>query len=368
MNDSDYMKLAIELAKKGEGAVSPNPMVGAVIVKDGRIIGKGCHEEYGKMHAERNALASCTESTEGATIYVTLEPCCHYGKQPPCTEAIINAGIKRVVVGSRDPNPLVSGKGNKLLRKNGIVVEEDFMKEECDSLNPVFFHYITKKMPYVIMKYAMTMDGKIAAYTGDSKWVTGKETRNRVHRDRSRYTGIMVGSQTVLNDNPMLTCRIPGGKNPIRIICDTRLRTPLDSNIVNTARDIRTIIATGNNAISRYDDYISRGCEMITVNEKGGHIDITELMYMLAAMKIDSILLEGGGTLNFAALNAGVVNRVQAYIAPKIIGGKDSVSPVEGMGIAHMSDAVKLKNSVINRIGEDYMIESEVVTDVYGDN
>lgn len=368
MNDSDYMKLAIELAKKGEGAVSPNPMVGAVIVKDGRIIGQGYHEKYGEKHAERNALASCTESAEGATIYVTLEPCCHYGKQPPCTEAVINAGIKRVVVGSRDPNPLVSGKGNEMLRKSGIIVEEDFMKEECDSINYVFFHYITKKMPYVIMKYAMTMDGKIAAYTGDSRWVTGEEARQLVHRDRSRYTGIMVGSQTVLNDNPMLTCRIPGGRNPIRIICDTRLRTPVDSDIVNSADRIRTIIATGYDAVVRYDEYKEKGCEMITVNEKDGHIDIKELMKTLADMKIDSILLEGGGTLNWAALNAGIVNKVQTYIAPKIIGGRDALSPVGGKGKERMSDAVKLKDSIIKKIGNDYMIESEVITDVYGNN
>lgn len=368
MNDSDYMRLAIELAKKGEGTVSPNPMVGAVIVKDGRIIGQGYHEKYGEKHAERNALAACTESAEGATLYVTLEPCCHYGKQPPCTEAVIDAGIKRVVVGSRDPNPLVSGKGNEALRKNGIIVEEDFMKEECDRINPVFFHYITKKMPYVIMKYAMTMDGKIAAHTGDSKWITCQEARERVHYDRNRYMGIMVGSQTVINDNPMLTCRIPNGRNPVRIICDTRLRTPLDSDIVNSAKDIRTIIATGYEAVTGYGEYSEKGCEMITINEKDGHIDMIELMHKLAAMKIDSILLEGGGTLNWVALNAGIVNKVQAYIAPKIIGGSNAFTPVGGKGKDRMSEAVQLKNSIITKIGSDYMIESEVMTDVYGNN
>lgn len=368
MNDSDYMKLAIELAKKGEGAVSPNPMVGAVIVKDGRIIGQGYHERYGEKHAERNALASCTESAAGATIYVTLEPCCHYGKQPPCTQALIEAGIKRVVIGSRDPNPLVSGKGSMLLKENGIAVEEDFMKEECDSINPVFFHYITKNMPYVTMKYAMTMDGKIAAYTGDSRWVTGEEARKRVHRDRSRYMGIMVGSQTVIADDPMLTCRLPGGRNPIRIICDTRLRTPVSSAIVESAKDVRTIIATGNGAAERYGEYEKKGCEMITVDEKDGHIDLRKLMRKLADMKIDSILLEGGGTLNWAALEAGVVNKIQAYIAPKLVGGSKALSPVGGTGKEKMADAIRLKNSEIIRIGDDYMIESEVVNDVYGDN
>ncbi len=242
MNGPDYMRRAIMLAKQAEGYTSPNPLVGAVIVKDSRIIGEGYHRSYGQLHAERDALNSCTESPEGADIYVTLEPCCHYGKQPPCTEAIIEAGIKRVIVGSRDPNPLVCGRGNEMLRQCGIIVETDYMKEECDAMNYVFFHYITHKTPYVVMKYAMTMDGKIAACTGDSKWVTGEEARKRVHEDRHRYSAIMVGVGTVIADNPSLTCRLEGKKNPIRIICDSNLSTPLSSTIVESANEVRTII------------------------------------------------------------------------------------------------------------------------------
>ena len=209
MTDQEYMFRAIQLAKKGEGWTNPNPMVGAVIVKDGRIIGEGYHKKCGELHAERNAIASLIESAEGATIYVTLEPCCHYGKTPPCTEAIIEQKIKKVVIGSRDPNPKVAGKGAQILRESGITVVQDFMREECDRLNPVFFHYITTKTPYVVMKYAMTLDGKIAAYTGKSRWITGSEARHHVQTQRARYTGIMVGVGTVIADDPLLTCRLP---------------------------------------------------------------------------------------------------------------------------------------------------------------
>jgi len=245
------MRRAIALAKAGEGWVHPNPLVGAVIVKDGRIIGEGYHWKFGELHAERNAIASLTEPADGATIYVTLEPCCHYGKTPPCTEAIIENRIARVVIGSRDPNPLVAGKGAAVLREAGIEVEEDFLREECDAINPVFFHYITEKTPYVIMKYAMTADGKIATKTGASKWITGSAAREEVHRIRHACMGIMVGIGTVLADDPMLNCRMGeddgdagrlGVRQPIRIICDSHLRIPADSQICQTAQEYETIV------------------------------------------------------------------------------------------------------------------------------
>ena len=241
--DEKYMSVAIELAKKGYGYTAPNPVVGAVIVKDGCIIGQGYHEKYGEPHAERNALASCSQSPEGATIYVTLEPCCHHGKQPPCTDAIIEAGISRVVTGSGDPNPLVGGKGIRILKDHGIQVTEHVLKEECDGLNPVFFHYIRTKTPYVTMKYAQTLDGKIACFTGASKWVTGEEARAYVQHMRNRHMAIMVGAGTVQADDPMLNCRLEGGRNPVRIICDSTLRTSMDSKIVKTAGEIRTVFA-----------------------------------------------------------------------------------------------------------------------------
>ena len=240
MSEQRFMKRAVELAKKGAGQTNPNPLVGAVIVKDGRIIGEGYHERCGSLHAERNAFASLSESSEGAELYVTLEPCCHHGKTPPCTDAILEHKIARVIIGSRDPNPKVSGKGVSILRAAGVEVEEDFMREECDRLNPVFFHYITTNRPYVVMKYAATADGKIATRTGASKWITGEKARAKVQEMRWTYTGIMAGIGTVLADDPLLTVRVKGKQSPIRIICDSRLRIPEECNICKTAGEYTT--------------------------------------------------------------------------------------------------------------------------------
>ena len=366
MIEEKYMQEAIALAKKGTGKVSPNPLVGAVIVKDGKVIGRGYHEKYGQPHAERNALSSCSVSPESADMYVTLEPCCHHGKQPPCTEAIVAAGIKRVIIGSSDPNPLVSGKGVAFLKEHGIEVEESFMKEECDALNDIFFHYIKTGRPFVTMKYAMTMDGKIAAFTGKSKWITGEEARKHVHGERNRNTAIMVGVGTVIADDPMLTCRIEGGRNPVRIICDSRLRTPIASSLVLSTDEAPVIIATCSDDKKKAAEYIEKGCRILNVKEKDGRIDLDDLMKKLGEEKIDSILLEGGGTINWEALKSGIVNRVQAYIAPKLLGGKDAKTPVEGKGAPSPQEAVMLGESRITKLGDDLLIESEVISDVHG--
>ena len=348
MSDIEYMKRALDLAKKGEGRVNPNPMVGAVIVKNGEIIGEGYHKAWGYLHAERNAIASVKESIEGASIYVTLEPCCHYGKTPPCTEAIINAGIKRVFIGSADPNPLVGRKGIEILKEEGIEVNTGILEEECKELNHVFFHYIKHHRPYVVMKFAMTTDGKIATATGKSKWITGEEARKQVHGDRNKYTAIMAGVGTVLADNPMLNCRIKGGRNPVRIVCDTELRTPLEANVVITAEEQKTFIATNCTDENKIKRYLKKGCEIlhIPIDKRGKGVDLDILMDVLGEKDIDSILLEGGGTLNSAALQTGIVNRVKAYIAPKIFGGMRSKTPVGGEGIDDPSDAVVLKNQL----------------------
>lgn len=361
MTDQDYMVRALGLAEKGIGAVNPNPLVGAVIVKGDQIIGEGWHKQFGGLHAERNALLSCTESPVGATLYVNLEPCCHYGKTPPCTDAILESGIGRVVVGTKDPNPLVAGKGIRLLREKGIQVEEGVERERCVELNRVFFHFTAFQTPYVLMKYAMTMDGKIAARTGNSKWITGEPARAQVHKDRARYTSIMVGSGTVISDDPLLTCRQPGGRNPVRIVCDTRLRTPLDSQIVKTAGQIPVIIATGCQEEGLLKPYREAGCKVMIVPMEGGSLDLKELMKMLGKSGIDSILLEGGGTLNWSALNKGIVNRVQAYISPKILGGREAPTPVGGIGAEDPKQSIRLKTPVITRIGEDILLESEVM-------
>ncbi|NSD77579.1 bifunctional diaminohydroxyphosphoribosylaminopyrimidine deaminase/5-amino-6-(5-phosphoribosylamino)uracil reductase RibD [Faecalicatena fissicatena] len=362
MTDQNYMLRAIQLAKQGEGWTNPNPMVGAVIVKNGRIIGKGYHKKCGELHAERNAIASLTESAEGATIYVTLEPCCHYGKTPPCTEAIIEQKIKRVVIGSRDPNPKVSGKGIKMLQEAGIEVIEDFMREECDRLNPVFFHYITTKTPYVVMKYAMTLDGKIATKTGASKWITGEAARAEVQHMRHRYMGIMAGIGTVLADDPMLNVRMEGWKSPIRILCDSGLRIPLDGQIVKSAGKYRTIVAYADseNTEAKRKRLHEMGVETICCPDENNQVDLKKLMKYLGEEGIDSILLEGGGTLNDSALRAGIVQEVQAFIAPKLFGGMNSKTPVEGIGVRFPSEAVKLKCTDICQIGEDIRITCQV--------
>ncbi len=371
------MRRAIELAKKGGGYVHPNPLVGCVVVNDGEIIAEGYHEKYGEYHAERNALTRCQSETKGASLYVTLEPCCHYGKTPPCTEIIIEKGIKKVYVGILDPNPLVAGKGVKRLQDAGIDVEVGLCADEIRELNKVFLKYITTKRPYVIMKTAMTLDGKIAAFTGDSKWVTNDESRKMVHQLRSEMAGVIVGIGTVLADDPMLTCRLEGNYHqPIRIVVDSNLRIPVDSQLVKTAKEYRTIVATTvisteaerNGEISfncrRFLDSLRSlemtGLDVIQCTEKDNHVDINDLMTKLGAMGIDSLLLEGGGTLNAAFLEAGCVDEVLAFIAPKIIGGADAKTPVSGKGIDKMSEAINLQDIDIQNINGDILIKGKI--------
>lgn len=369
MAEEQFMKRAIELAKQGAGWTAPNPLVGAVVVKNGRVIGEGYHRKYGELHAERNALAACTEDPAGATLYVTLEPCCHYGKTPPCTEIIIEKKIAKVVIGSRDPNPKVAGKGARILREHGIEVVEDYMREACDALNPVFFHYITTKTPYVVLKFAMTLDGKIATRTGASKWITGEAARNHVHQLRGRYAGILAGIGTVLADDPMLNCRIDGAHQPLRIILDSHLRIPMGSRLVRSAKEYPLLIVC-NESIREREEGASRiqkleeaGAKVWTLPEKNGHPDLNVLMQRLGEEKIDSVLIEGGGTVNEAALKAHIVHHVYAYIAPKIFGGEDAKTPVEGSGIRLPQECAKLRLAKITVLLNDMLLEYDVEGD-----
>lgn len=366
MAEEQFMKRAIELAKQGVGWTAPNPLVGAVVVKNGRVIGEGYHRKYGELHAERNALAACTEDPAGATLYVTLEPCCHYGKTPPCTEIIIEKKIAKVVIGSRDPNPKVAGKGARILREHGIEVVEDYMREACDALNPVFFHYITTKTPYVVLKFAMTLDGKIATRTGASKWITGEAARNHVHQLRGRYAGILAGIGTVLADDPMLNCRIDGAHQPLRIILDSHLRIPMGSRLVRSAKEYPLLIVC-NESIRDREEGASRiqkleeaGAKVWTLPEKNGHPDLNVLMQRLGEEKIDSVLIEGGGTVNEAALKAHIVHHVYAYIAPKIFGGEDAKTPVEGSGIRLPQECANLRLAKITVLLNDMLLEYDV--------
>lgn len=366
MAEEQFMKRAIELAKQGAGWTAPNPLVGAVVVKNGRVIGEGYHRKYGELHAERNALAACSEDPAGATLYVTLEPCCHYGKTPPCTEIIIEKKIAKVVIGSRDPNPKVAGKGARILREHGIEVVEDYMREACDALNPVFFHYITTKTPYVVLKFAMTLDGKIATRTGASKWITGEAARNHVHQLRGRYAGILAGIGTVLADDPMLNCRIDGAHQPLRIILDSHLRIPMGSRLVRSAKEYPLLIVCnestrdreeGTNRIQKLEE---AGAKVWTLPEKNGHPDLNVLMQRLGEEKIDSVLIEGGGTVNEAVLKAHIVHHVYAYIAPKIFGGEDAKTPVEGSGIRLPQECANLRLAKITVLLNDMLLEYDV--------
>lgn len=360
MSHEDYMKRALELAETAMGHTSPNPMVGCVVVKDRRIMAEGCHEKYGEFHAERNALTKCREDVEGADLYVTLEPCCHQGKTPPCTDIIIEKKIGRVFVGAMDPNPKVAGNGVRLLREKGIQVETGILEKECLELNEIFFHFIRTRMPFVAMKYAMTLDGKIAAYTGDSKWVTGEAARKHVHELRNQYSAIMAGVDTVLADDPMLNCRLPKGTDPVRIICDTHLRIPEESQIVTSASEIRTILAyAGDEKEEKKEKLLSTGVELIRCGD-GEQVDLELLFQKLGERQIDSVLVEGGGTLHGSLLLTGLVNRVYAYVAPKLIGGKEASSPVEGAGFARMREAEVLSEIEIIPFGEDICITGKM--------
>lgn len=356
------MDRAIELADRGLGWVNPNPLVGAVIVREGRIISEGWHERYGGLHAERNAFGNAQEDTAGATMYVTLEPCCHYGKTPPCTEAVIVHGIARVVVGMTDPNPLVAGKGIEMLRKAGIEVVAGVREERIREQNRVFLKYITTRHPWIVLKTAMTLDGKIATYTGDSRWVTGEQARLRVQEMRRAYMGIMVGAGTARTDDPMLNCRLGGEvRQPVRIVVDSGAHLDLNCQLVETARQYRTIVAhTQRAATEKLNELAEKGVELLLCSEQENRVDLKDLVGRLGSLGIDSLLLEGGGQLNEAFLRQGLVDEVYAFIAPKIIGGKEAKTPVEGPGIAKMSEAIQLWDMRCETIGEDILINGKI--------
>ena len=356
--DESMMRRAIMLARQGAGWTNPNPLVGAVVVKDGRIIGEGYHEAWGEKHAERNALDACSEDPAGATLYVTLEPCCHEGKQPPCTDAIIAAGIARVVVGGGDPNPVVSGKGSAALREAGIEVVEGVLKERCEALNVVFFHFMRTGRPYVVSKWAMTLDGKIATHSGDGRWVSCAESRADTHRLRHRMMAVMVGIGTVVADDPLLTarCDFPC-RQPVRVVVDSNLRISTESQLMQTANEVPLIVAT---AVPQSDDRVRMlriwGAEIISLPRADGEVDLAALIHLLGTRGIDSVLVEGGGTLHEAMFRTGLVDRTIVYLAPKVVGGASAFTPVAGAGIARMADALELGHPMVERIGDDLKI------------
>jgi diaminohydroxyphosphoribosylaminopyrimidine deaminase/5-amino-6-(5-phosphoribosylamino)uracil reductase len=358
------MKRALELSKRGMGYTKPNPLVGAVIVKEGKVIGEGYHAFYGGPHAEINAFKHAKEDVKGATMYVTLEPCSHYGKTPPCANAIVEKGISRVIIGMKDPNPLVAGRGIEILKSNGIEVITGVIEDEVKKLNEIFIKYITTKTPFCLLKTAMTLDGKIATATGDSKWITNEMSREYVHKLRHRVSAIMVGIGTVLTDNPLLTTRLPNREDavdPVRIIVDTGGRIPLESKVLNLDSKSRTIIATTEKITKgKFEALKEKGAEVLVAPLKEDKVDLAYLMKILGQKGIDSILLEGGSTLNYSALNEGIVDKVVAFIAPKMVGGHHAKTPVGGEGKKYIRDAFLLENLNLFRFDEDIMVEAYI--------
>lgn len=358
MNDEFYMKRALRLAAKACGMTSPNPMVGALIVKDGKIISEAFHKKAGSPHAEALAIEKAGKETRDSTLYVNLEPCCHTEKRtPPCTKAIINAGVRTVVVGMTDPNPQVSGKGTKELQNAGIHVRSGILESKAKRLNEFYTKYITKKIPFVILKTAMTLDGKIATPEGQSKWITGEKSRKLVHRIRSSVDAVMTAIGTVKADDPSLTVRIGKGKNPTRIVIDPNLEIPLDAKILHIPPD--TIIVTKSNDSKL--EYINKsGIKIVTYKEK---LYLQWLMEKLGEMGITSLLIEGGSSLNAHALEEGIVDKIMFFIAPIIIGGKDSYTAVGGKTYRKLENAYQIKNMKIKRVGEDVLIEGYTNTE-----
>ena len=371
--DKYYMQMALELAAKARGRTSPNPMVGAVIVKNVEIVGKGFNVKAGSAHAEVVALADAGQKAKDATIYVTLEPCCHYGKTGPCTEALIKDGVKKVFVAMTDPNPLVAGKGIAKLREAGIEVSCCILEEEAKRLNEVFIKYITTRGPFVVLKAATSLDGKIATATGESKWITGEVAREYGHRLRDSYDAILVGVNTVLSDDPSLTARLPEGrgKDPIRVILDSAARTPTAAKVLTQISAAHTIIATTESApVERRASLMAAGAEVIVVPGDSSRVDLVNLMEILGEKQITSVLIEGGGMVNGSALEAGIVDKVNWFIAPKIIGGDEAPGPVRGQGIQSLKDATQLLDISIEPLGQDILItgytEKGVTHNIYG--
>lgn len=362
--DEKYMKLAMQLAGNAIGRTSPNPLVGAVIVKDNRVVGCGWHRKAGTPHAEVHALNQAGELAQGADVYVTLEPCAHYGKTPPCAKALVEAKVKNVYGGLLDVNPKVAGKGFKILEDAGIHVEYGFLQDELRKQNEVFFKWIEHKKPFVVLKAAMTLDGKIATATGQSKWITNETSRAYGYKLRDIYDGIMVGINTVIEDNPMLTARVDGGKNPIRIVVDSSLKIDINANVVQD-KSAKTIIATTDKADKdKILKLQAQDVDVIVVDkDKNDKVDIEKLLDILGQQNICSILVEGGATLSGSFVAKKLVDKVYFFIAPKIIGGKEAKTPVAGTGILNLQEALALKDIQIEKLEEDVLIIGRVDKD-----
>ncbi|MCM8790881.1 MAG: bifunctional diaminohydroxyphosphoribosylaminopyrimidine deaminase/5-amino-6-(5-phosphoribosylamino)uracil reductase RibD [Candidatus Omnitrophica bacterium] len=355
-----YMRVAINLAKKGIGHTSPNPAVGAVIVKNGRIVGKGYHKKCGLPHAEVNALKEAGFLAKGATMYVTLEPCNHFGRTPPCTQAIIMSGIRKVVIAMKDPNPITNGRGIKKLKAAGINTSVGILANEAKAINRPFIKAMTRKMPFVTVKVAQSLDGKIATRSGDSRWITDEDSRRYVHRLRRSVDAILVGVNTVLKDDPILLCKLSCAKQPARVIVDSALKTPLNARIFSTIDISPVIIATTSKAsFVKKRKYEKRGVEVIFFEGKSGRVDLKKLLRRLAAMGMINILVEGGGEIVASLVEENLADRFLFFIAPKIIGGASAITSVEGRGVESIKEAKEFGSIKIKRFKKDVLLEVE---------
>ena len=362
--DQKYMKMALKLAEKGKGRVSPNPLVGAVIVRKDQVVGQGYHARYGDQHAETKALLDAGAEANGATIYVNLEPCCHHGQTPPCVEDIIKAGISRAVISVKDPNPLVNGKSIAILKQEGIDVKLGVLEKAALKLNEYFFKYITTGTPFVILKCGMSLDGKVATKTGESRWVTSETSRQFVHHLRNEIDATLVGIETILRDNPRLTTRLKNsqGRDPVRVVIDSLLRIPIRMRIFTQESDAGNIIITTLNApMDRIKKIEGAGGRVLFVKPKGkNRVDMQAMVNELGKSQITSLLIEGGPGINASAIREGIVDKVIMFIAPKIIGGKQAPGAIQGEGIARLEEAIKIYDIKAKKLGDDLMVEGYV--------
>lgn len=350
------MKRVLRLARQGEGRTSPNPMVGAMVVREDVLIGKGYHRKAGEPHAEVLALEEAGERARGATLYVNLEPCTHYGRTPPCVPRVIEAGVKRVVIGMRDPNPRVAGRGISTLSEAGLEVNVGILEEECRELNEAFCKYIVKKEPFVILKAAMTLDGKIATRNGDSKWISSDASRQWVHRLRNAVDGVVVGIGTVLRDDPRLTARVKGGRNPLRIVLDSRLSIPESAHVIGDDPS-RLIVATTEASSPRKRLELERkGVQVEVLDSRNGRVDLRSFLSTMGAREITSLLVEGGKEVNGAFLDEGLVDKLILFIAPKLVGDGEALPVFGGKGVSRVSDAIQVKDMRVQRLGGDLMV------------
>lgn len=360
VNHERFMNLAMKLALKAKGQTSPNPLVGALVVKNGRIIGKGFHERAGLAHAEIIALNEASKKAKGATLYVTLEPCAHFGRTPPCVDAIIKSGIKEVIVGMVDPNPLNNGKGIRILKSSGIKVKAGFLEDKLRKTNEAFIKYINKRRPFITVKIAQSLDGKIATRTGDSKWITSDKSRTYAHRLRANYDAVIVGVNTVLRDNPSLNPWF-SKKQPAKVIIDSQLSTPENANIFSgKAKVIIVTLPAKAGQETENRKILTQKAVILEVREKSGQINLVDTMKRLAALGIMDIMVEGGGTLVGSLFDEGLVDKILFFISPRIIGGKDAISSVMGQGVTRIEKSLKLKDVKIRRLGEDLLVEAYV--------